>query len=432
MIDILRTKDPAFDLYLEKIKTRIDDVPAEITDAVKKIIDDVRSRGDSALVEYTERFDDLKISPEEIEVTPEEIRKSSKRLSAEDREILNIAADRICTFHKRQVTKGFTFKDEYGNLLGQISRPLERVGIYVPGGRTSYPSTLLMNAIPAKVAGVEEIIATHPTPRGELSPAVMAAAEISGIKRIFRVGGAQAIAALAFGTETIPAVDKVAGPGNIYVATAKRLLYGKIDIDIIAGPSEILIISDGTTDPKFSAADLLSQAEHDPLSAVILITTDPKFAEAVKGEIEKQLLDLDRTDTAEESIKNFGAIIISKDLRDAISIANEIAPEHLELQVKDPHKILGDVKNAGAVFLGKNSPEAIGDYVAGPNHVLPTGGSARFSSPLGVYDFVKRMNLIEMTDKGLKSIGPLARDFATIEGLLAHANAVEIRLKKKK
>ncbi len=432
MIDVFKTEDPAFGRYLGKINSRIDDIPTDITDTVRKIIDDVRSAGDKALVEYTEKFDDLKISPEEIEITPEEITESSKRLPAEDRVILKTAAKRIEAFHKRQISEGFRFKDEYGNILGQILRPLNRVGIYVPGGRTSYPSTLLMNAIPAKVAGVEEIIATHPTPRGELSPAVMAAASISGVKRIFRVGGAQAIAALAFGTKTIPAVDKVVGPGNIYVATAKRLLYGKIDIDMIAGPSEILIISDGTTDPRFTAADLLSQAEHDPLSAAILITTDPKYAEAVKGEIEKQLLEIDRKDTAEESIRNYGAIIISKDLRDAVSIANDIAPEHLELQVKDPHKTLKDVKNAGAVFLGKNSTETIGDYVAGPNHVLPTGGTARFSSPLGVYDFVKRMNLIEMTDEGLKSIGPLARDFATIEKLSAHANAVEIRLKGKK
>jgi histidinol dehydrogenase len=346
--------------------------------------------------------------------------------------VIQFAADRITSFHQKQIVAGFQFTDELGNTLGQVVRPLERVGIYVPGGRAVYPSTLLMNAIPARVAGVNEIIVVNPTPNGTPSPAVLAAATICGADRMFRIGGAQAISALAFGTQSIPAVDKIVGPGNIYVATAKRLLYGVVDIDIIAGPSEILIISDGSGDPTFAAADLLSQAEHDPFSASILITTSAPFADAVKDELTKQISLLPRSEIAQDSLKQYGALIVSRDLTEALSIANDIAPEHLQLMVENPYDLIDSVKNAGALFIGSRSSESIGDYVAGPNHVLPTGGCARFSSPLGVYDFVKRMSIVEISDEGLQTLGPRAMDFASLEGLSAHRRAVEVRLDRSK
>lgn len=436
MIEILKRGDSAFNKYLDRIVKRGERIPEEILDGVNKIIEDVRKNGDRALIEYTEKHDGVRLSVGDIEISRTEIDAKAKELPVDDRGVIELAAKRIEAYHKHQVQAGLSFTDDLGNVLEQVVRPLSKVGIYVPGGRLPYPSTLLMNAIPAKVAGVREIIAVHPTPTGEISPAVAAAATISGVNTIFRVGGAQAVAALSFGTETVPKVDKVVGPGNIYVAAAKRLLFGVVDIDMIAGPSEILIISDSKCDPSYVAFDLLSQAEHDPLSASILITTDISFAERVRGELlsilkEEGRISKKSTEIATESLSSFGGIIVAADIADAISIANEVAPEHLELIVENPRDFLDRIDNAGAVFLGPNSTEPIGDYIAGSNHVLPTGGTARFSSPLGVYDFIKRMSVIEMSERGLKELGPAAVKFARMEGLSAHAGAVDVRLKKK-
>lgn len=434
MIRIYEVGDLEFEDYLDKILRRGDNTPLEIVDKVEEIIEDVINDSDRALISYTEKFDGIHLDSKGIEITRDEINDSAKKLTDAERETIERAAERIRKYHLNQTTEGFDFKDEHGNRLRQLVRPLRRVGVYVPGGTAPYPSTLLMSVIPARIAGVNEVVAVHPTPQGRLSPAVMAAAEISGIDRIYRVGGVQAIAALAFGTETIPNVDKIVGPGNIYVNIAKVILFGAgvVDIDMIAGPSEILVIADGGGDPAFAAADLLSQAEHDPLSASILLTQDRGFAVSVKEELKKQLGKLDRRKIASESLRNYGAIIVVEDIDEAISISNKIAPEHLELMVKDPEKLINKVTNAGSIFMGHYTPETIGDYVAGPNHILPTGGTARFMSPLSVYDFVKRMSVIEMSKEGFSSLGPLARDFAMIEGFSAHAGAVDVRLEKKK
>ncbi len=431
MIEIIERGDSAFQKYIDRIVTRGERIPEDVLKSVNEIIEDVRENGDSALIKYTEKFDGIKLSPNELDINTSEIDSAVKELPGDDYDVIETAAKRIEDYHGHQVQKGLSFTDDYGNVLEQVVRPLSRVGVYVPGGRLPYPSTLLMNAIPAKIAGVSEIVAVHPTPGGSISPGVAAAAKISGVNNIFRIGGAQAIAALSFGTETIPKANKVVGPGNVYVAAAKRLLFGVVDIDMIAGPSEILVISDGKCDPAYVARDLLSQAEHDPLSASILITPDPKFAECVKEEI-GSILGAKGTDTAValDSIKNFGAIIVVSDIDEAISIANEVAPEHLELIVENPRDHLEKIVNAGAVFLGPNSTEPIGDYIAGTNHVLPTGGTARFSSPLGVYDFVKRMSVIEISNRGLRELGPKAVRFAEMEGLSAHAGAIVVRLKK--
>lgn len=431
MIEIIEREDKAFQEYIDRIVTRGERIPEEVLESVIKIIEDVREKGDEALVRYTEKFDGIRLSPGELEINPSEIDSVVNELPGEDYGVIETAARRIEDYHRHQVQEGLSFIDDYGNRLEQVVRPLNRVGVYVPGGRLPYPSTLLMNAVPAKIAGVTEIVAVHPTPGGALHPGIASAARISGVDRIFRIGGAQAVAALSFGTETIPKVDKVMGPGNVYVAAAKRLLFGVVDIDMIAGPSEILVISDGSCDPVYVAWDLLSQAEHDPLSASILITTDRKFAEKVKGEVDA-ILEAGGEDraVARDSIKSFGAIIVVPDIDEAISIANEIAPEHLELIVESPRDYLEKIVNAGAVFLGPNSTEPIGDYIAGTNHILPTGGTARFSSPLGVYDFVKRMSVLEISETGLRELGPKGARLAKMEGLSAHAEAIEVRLKK--
>jgi histidinol dehydrogenase len=371
----------------------------------------------------------VRLSPDQLEIPRNTIVGAASLLAQKDRDTIVAAAARIESYHKHQSLDSFTFLDEYSNRLGQIVRPLARVGVYVPGGRAPYPSTLLMNVIPARVAGVREIIAVHPVPGGSPSPAVMAAAGIAGIDRIFRIGGAQAVAALAFGTETIPKVDKIVGPGNIYVATAKRMLSGVVDIDMIAGPSEIVIIADGSADPRYIAADLLSQAEHDPLAASILIVTDQSIAANVMDQLVSQIGGLSRVEIARDSLKNYGAIIVVADLAEAVAIANDIAPEHLELMVAEPVKLVSKIENAGAIFLGALSPEPVGDYAAGPNHVLPTAGTARFSSPLSVYDFLKRISIIEMSREGLSAVGRTAHDFAMIEGLDAHAKSIGMRLK---
>jgi histidinol dehydrogenase len=432
MIEIMHAADPGFSAFIKKLSTRGDTPPSEILDTVGTIIQAVKSRGDDALIEYTRNFDNLTLSPDRIEISQQELKQAAALLPEGEMKTIETAAARIDAYHKHQSLDSFTFLDEYGNRLGQIVRPLALVGIYVPGGRAPYPSTLLMNAIPARVAGVREIIAVHPTPADRLTPAIAAAVDLSGVDRIFRVGGAQAVAALAFGTQTIPKVDKIVGPGNLYVAVAKRMLFGVVDIDMIAGPSEVLIVADQAADPQYIAADLLAQAEHDPAASAILVTTQESLAQRVREELNLQLAALSRREIAEQSLADYGALIIVSDIEEAMQVANDIAPEHLELMVDQPKRIISKVENAGAVFLGALSPEAVGDYAAGPNHVLPTGGTARFCSPLSVYDFVKRISVIEMSTEGFNAVGPVAEEFSRIEGLDAHGRAVGIRSSKTK
>ncbi len=429
-MQIKRSKNKGFASWLSGITGRAECTPDGIEERVREIVDTVRSNGDSALREYTHRFDS--VSVKKFEVSKREIKSAYDSIPKKDLEVLDVATERIEAFHMRLLEDSWSYTDADGSLLGVMVNPIERAGIYVPGGKAAYPSTVLMNAIPAVVAGVDEIIMTTPPSPDGINPYVLAAAKMSGVDTVFRVGGAQAIAGLAYGTESLPAVDKITGPGNIYVATAKRLVFGTVDIDMVAGPSEILIINDGTGDPAWIAADLLSQAEHDELASSILITTSLKMARAVSAEVDSQLKRLKKRKIASESIERYGAIIVVKDLVEAVGISNGIAPEHLELFVQNPSDLLPCIRHAGAVFLGSETPEALGDYLAGPNHTLPTGGTARFSSPLGVYDFLKRTSLIGFSEKGLKRIGRTAARFADIEGLGAHARSVKIRLSGKK
>ena len=416
-----------FSEFLNSLARRGESGFAEKEGTVRRILGAVKKDGDAALFRLTREFDGWQPSPRNIRVSPEEIRKALKRLKGEERETLEFAADRIEKFHLLQVQNSWSFADEDGTILGQIVRPLERVGIYVPGGKAAYPSSVLMNAIPARVAGVREIIMACPAPKGYLNPVVLAAAHIAGVGTIFKVGGAQAIGAMAYGTKTIPKVDKIVGPGNIYVATAKRMVFGEVSIDSIAGPSEILILSDGSGEPSYIAADLISQAEHDEQAAAILVCTSRRFAEEVRSEAGKQLDLLPRKAIAERALQDFGGVLIVKSLAEAARIANELAPEHLELAVKNPWDLLPKIENAGAIFLGHISPEPIGDYVAGPNHVLPTGGTARFSSPLGVYDFLKRSSLICLSPDGLKKLSSPAMQLARMEKMEGHRRSIERR-----
>jgi histidinol dehydrogenase len=416
-----------FSEFLNSLARRGESGFAKKEGTVRRILGAVKKDGDAALFRLTREFDGWRPSSRSIRVSPGEIRKAVKLLKEEERDTLEFAAERIEKFHLLQVQKSWSFADEDGTILGQIVHPLERVGIYVPGGKAAYPSSVLMNAIPARVAGVREIIMACPAPKGYLDPVVLAAAHIAGVDAIFKVGGAQAIGAMAYGTQTIPKVDKIVGPGNIYVATAKRMVFGEVAIDSIAGPSEILIISDGSGEPSYIAADLISQAEHDEQAAAVLLCTSKRFAEEVRSEVGKQLDLLPRKTIAGRSLKDFGAFLIVKSLPEAARIANELAPEHLELAVKDPWNLLPKIENAGAIFLGHISPEPIGDYVAGPNHVLPTGGTARFSSPLGVYDFLKRSSLICLSPDGLKKLSSPAMYLARMEKMEGHRRAIEKR-----
>jgi histidinol dehydrogenase len=428
---VLSTKERSFPKVLDVVLKRGYADTSKVEATVKTIIDDVRKRGDRALLKYTSRFDGVRIKDGKgLRVKMQRIDRALGAIPGKDIRILKLAAKRIQAFHKRQLPGSWSVKEKDGSILGQRVTPLERVGIYVPGGKASYPSTVLMNAIPAKVAGVKEVIMVTPPDKNGINSYVFAAASIAGVDRVFQVGGAQAIAALAYGTATVPKVDKIVGPGNIYVATAKRLVFGIVDIDMIAGPSEILIINDGTGDPAWMAADLLSQAEHDELASSILLTTSKKVAEDVSREVSGQLKNLKRKGIARSSIDNYGLIIVTRDLKEAIDIANRIAPEHLELFVKRPFEVAKKVKNAGAIFLGPNTPEALGDYLAGPNHTLPTGGTARFSSPLGVEDFIKRSSVLSFSRKGLKRLGEAVIRFTEIEGLEAHGRSVLIRMKR--
>ncbi len=429
-MEMMRSGEAVFESRFRRIKAR-GRMSDEIRRRVYRIVNDVAEQGDPALFRYTKRFDGTMLDRNRIKVRQEEIEAALSEVSCSDLSILKTAAARIERFHKKQTVRPAMDTREEGIGLGWLVRPLDRIGIYAPGGSAAYPSTVLMAAIPARVAGVGEIILVTPAKSGRLNPLVLAAAYLSGIAQIFKVGGAQAIAALAYGTESIPAVDKIVGPGNAYVTEAKRMVFGRVGIDMIAGPSEILIIADESADPRCIAADLLSQAEHDALASAVLLTPSKVLARKVNSEIRVQLQALPRKTIAAESIRNFGALIITGDLREAVEMANRFAPEHLELMVDKPDAILPLISHAGAVFLGHHTPEAIGDYLAGPSHILPTGGTARFSSPLGVYDFVKRSSVISFSSGALKRYGPLAARLAEMEGLVAHQRSITIRSVKK-
>jgi histidinol dehydrogenase len=421
--------DADFNVKFDTILSRGEESGREVEQVVFDIITAVRQRGDAAVLELTKRFDRLEAaSLFELEVTASEIETAFSQVDEADVAALKLAVERVACFHQKQKQQTWLSTEEPDIMLGQKVTPLERVGIYVPGGKASYPSSVIMNAVPAKVAGVGEIIMVAPTPGGEINPHVLVAASLSGVDRIFRIGGAQAVAALAYGTETIPKVDKITGPGNIYVATAKKLVFGQVGIDMIAGPSEILVISDGSGTPAHIAADLLSQAEHDELASSILITTDRAFGLQVADEVERQLALLSRETIARASWEKYGAIIIAETLDEVIAFSNRIAPEHLELAVADPFAILPQITNAGAIFMGHWTPEAAGDYLAGPNHTLPTGGTARFFSPLSVDDFVKKSSIVYFSEGGLKRLGNDIVRIAGLEGLEAHGKSVGIRL----
>lgn len=400
----------------------------DVNAIVKDILDDVKLRGDQALYDYNKKFDNVSLSS--LQVTEKEIEDAFNRLDKELLEVIRYSHENIVRYHTKQKRNDFLDKDTDGVILGQIINPIEKVGIYVPGGTAAYPSTVLMNAVPAKVAGVEEIVmVTPPNEDGTISDVILAAAKIAGVTKIFKVGGAQAVAALSYGTETIPAVYKIVGPGNIFVAMAKKMVFGEVAIDMVAGPSEVLIISDDSSDPVHIAADLLSQAEHDKLAACILVTTSEELAKLVAVEIESQLAELPRQEIARESINNNGRIIIAKNIEEAILISNEIAPEHLELAVMDPFALLSKIKNAGSIFLGHNTPEPLGDYLAGPNHTIPTSGTAKFASPLSVDDFIKKSSVIYYSKEALEKVKDKVILFAESEGLTAHANSVRKRFK---
>ncbi|WP_448132255.1 histidinol dehydrogenase [Stutzerimonas chloritidismutans] len=397
---------------------------------VLEIIKAVRERGDAALVELTQRFDGLQVASMADLILPRaRLEQALERITPEQREALEIAAERVRSYHERQKQDSWTYTEADGTVLGQKVTPLDRAGLYVPGGKASYPSSVLMNAIPAKVAGVPEVVMVVPTPRGELNELVLAAACIAGVDRVFTIGGAQAVAALAYGTESVPPVDKIVGPGNIYVATAKRHVFGKVGIDMIAGPSEILVVCDGQTDPDWIAMDLFSQAEHDEDAQSILVSPDAAFLDRVAESIARLLPTLERADIARTSIEGRGALIQVADMQQAIDVANRIAPEHLELSVAEPEQWLPQIRHAGAIFMGRYTAEALGDYCAGPNHVLPTSGTARFSSPLGVYDFQKRSSIINCSAEGASTLGKVASVLARGESLTAHARSAEYRIK---
>ncbi|MGN0566700.1 MAG: histidinol dehydrogenase [Candidatus Limousia pullorum] len=412
--------------FIKELKLRAENSDKEVVPAVSEIINNVREKGDKAVYDYTVKFDGK--APEKTEITKEEIEELIKDCEPKFLEAITKAAANIKDFHARQVQQSWLTTKENGVIMGQRVRGLKRVGIYVPGGTAAYPSSVLMNAIPAKLAGVEEVImVTPPCKDGKPNPNIMAAAKIAGVDRVFLMGGAQAVAALAYGTETVPKVDKIVGPGNIFVATAKKLLYGVVDIDMIAGPSEILIVADKTANPKFLAADLMSQAEHDRLASSILLTTSDEIAVETEKEVLRQAEKLSRKDIIEYSLSNFGAIIVCSDMTQAVDFANELAPEHLEVCCENPMEYVGKLHNAGSVFLGNYSPEPLGDYFAGPNHVLPTSGTARFFSPLSVDSFVKKSSFIYYTEDALKKDAELIEEFAKKEGLTAHANSITVR-----
>jgi len=416
--------------YLELIKNREEAGQDEVNVVVKGILDDVKANGDEAVVKYTNKFDSPAVTKGNLKVTRSEIESAYEKVEKEFLEALKEAAENIRFFHEKQKQNTWMVTKGQGIILGQSVRALETVGIYVPGGTAAYPSSVLMNALPAKVAGVENIVmVTPPMKNGEINPNILVAADIAGVGTIFKTGGAQAVGALAFGTESIPKVDKIVGPGNIYVAIAKKLVYGNVDIDMIAGPSEILVIADEFADPAFIAADLMSQAEHDRLASSILITYDKRLAEKVVAELEKQVDTLSRKDIIKDSLENFGAILITDNIKEAVDLSNRIAPEHLELSVRDPFMYLGDIRNAGSIFLGDYAPEPLGDYMAGPNHVLPTSGTAKFFSALSVDNFIKKSSFLHYSEEALLAIGKKIVKLAETEGLDAHANSIKVRMR---
>jgi histidinol dehydrogenase len=430
----LTTTDPGFDAALQARLHWSADTDARVEQVVADILADVQRRGDAAVLEYTARFDALTAaSVNELELTATELKAAFDELPAKQRAALQAAAERVRSYHeaqKKACGESWSYRDADGTLLGQKVTPLDRVGIYVPGGKAAYPSSVLMNAIPAQVAGVGEIIMVVPTPRGEKNALVLAAAWLSGVTRAFTLGGAQAVGALAYGTATVPRVDKITGPGNAYVASAKRRVFGQVGIDMIAGPSEILVLADGSTPPDWVAMDLFSQAEHDELAQSILLTPDAAYIEQVQAAIDRLLPEMPRAEIIAKSLSGRGALIQTRGMEEACEISNRIAPEHLEVASADPHRWEPLLRHAGAIFLGGFTSESLGDYCAGPNHVLPTSTTARFSSPLGVYDFQKRSSLIEVSEAGAQKLGPIAAELAYGEGLQAHARAAEMRLKK--
>ncbi|MGM0766987.1 MAG: histidinol dehydrogenase [Pseudomonadota bacterium] len=425
----LNASQSDFDSALAKLLAWDDSVDHQVNESVRHILHEVKTRGDQAVLEFTEKFDRLKVgSVAELEMGQDRLQHALAAIPQDQRAALEKAAERVRDYHQRQNQKSWQYEDEDGTVLGQKVTPLDRAGLYVPGGKAAYPSSVLMNAIPAKVAGVSEVIMVVPTPDGVVNDMVLASAAIAGVDRVFTVGGAQAVAALAYGTETIPAVDKIVGPGNIFVATAKREVFGTVGIDMIAGPSEILVICDGKTDPDWIAMDLFSQAEHDEQAQSILISPDAAFLEAVEASINKLLPTMERADIIRTSMTDRAALIQVADLREAARVSNRIAPEHLELSVENPEALVEEIRHAGAIFMGRYTAEALGDYCAGPNHVLPTSGTARFSSPLGVYDFQKRSSIIGFSADGADRMGRVASVLARGEGLTAHARSAEYRI----
>ncbi len=425
----LDTRDADFQARLDSLTTWQDSVDREVIQAVDAIVDDVIARGDAAVLEYTARYDGVHVDAvAELEIGRERLDAALAGLAEEQRSALEVAARRIQDYHQRQLGESWHYRDGTGSMLGQKITAMARVGVYVPGGKASYPSSVLMNVIPAKVAGVGEIVMVVPTPDGEISPLVLAAAALAGADRVFGMGGAQAVAALAYGTDTVPRVDKIVGPGNIFVATAKRRVFGQVGIDMVAGPSEILVICDGQTPADWIAMDLFSQAEHDENAQSILLSPDAAFLDEVERSIERLLPGMARADIIRSSLENRGAMVLCRDLDDATAVSNRVAPEHLELSVTDPEALLPAIEHAGAIFMGRYSAEALGDYCAGPNHVLPTSGTARFSSPLGVYDFQKRSSVIQCSREGIAQLAPVASTLARGESLEAHALSAEYRL----
>ena len=427
----LNAADPDFAAHLDHLLAWESVSDDGVNQRVLEIIKAVRERGDAALVEYTQRFDALEVASMADLILPRaRLEQALERITAEQRAALEVAAERVRSYHEKQKQDSWRYSEADGTVLGQKVTPLDRAGLYVPGGKASYPSSVLMNAIPAKVAGVPEVVMVVPTPRGEINELVLAAAALAGVDRVFTIGGAQAVAALAYGTESVPPVDKIVGPGNIYVATAKRHVFGKVGIDMIAGPSEILVVCDGATDPDWIAMDLFSQAEHDEDAQSILVSPDAAFLDKVAESIAKLLPTMERAEIIRISLESRGALIQVADMAQAIEVANRIAPEHLELSVADPEAWLPEIRHAGAIFMGRYTAEALGDYVAGPNHVLPTSGTARFSSPLGVYDFQKRSSIIFCSPDGASELGKSASVLARGESLTAHARSAEYRIKE--
>ena len=426
----LSTRDAGFEAAFAALLAHKRETDADVAHVVAAIIDDVAMRGDAALIDYTARFDRVTLSPEQLRLSPHEIAETAAAAPAETVAALHLAAERIESFHHKQLPQSIDYVDGVGVRLGLQWRPLASAGMYVPGGTAAYPSSVLMNAIPAKVAGVDRIVMVVPAPGGALNPLVMAAAQLVGVDEIYRVGGAQAVAALAYGTATLAPVDKIVGPGNAYVAAAKRLVFGHVGIDMIAGPSEILVVADNRNDPSWIAADLLSQAEHDVSAQAILVTDDAEFAMAVEEASGKHLLTLPRSSIAGQSWDTNGAIIVVRDWNEAVALVDRVAPEHLELAVDEPDQLARRIRHAGAMFLGRYTPEAIGDYIAGPNHVLPTARSARFASGLSVFDFLKRTTIVGCDAVGLAALAPAAIRLAKAEGLDAHALSLSIRLNR--